>query len=331
MIHSEELKSACLKDVRETVRHLLPSGVEKSGEWIIGGTDGEKGKSMRVRVEGEKSGVWIDFSTGESGDIIKLWQSVRGVQFKEAAVQIAAHFNLVDPDAESKSTQNWERLQREMGTGTEHDITELQAQRKLPTPSGLIAARERGHLFFGPVMDGPENDYDNWRAHHSWIITDSFRRGAQSRRMDGQPYHDGQKSKTVHGTKGSWTIGIAGSAHPDVAFTEGSPDFLAAYTAVAMLGLLGRIQPVTILGSSQNIHHDALPLFANRTVWMFPHDDENYAGLKGAIRWEKSLKSVGAVTVPFDFTPYPGVKDLNDFLTAAHETSLVNDGQDWNA
>jgi hypothetical protein len=134
--------------------------------------------------------------------------------------------------------------------------------------------------------------------------------------MDGVAWANDKKAKTLIGTTGKWPIGISESTLPEIALVEGGPDFLAAYTAVAMLGVLDRIQPVTMLGSSQPIFPKAVPLFANKTVWMFPHSDENYAGLQGAIKWGMQLSETGATIIPFDFSPYPEVKDLNDFIAA---------------
>ncbi len=198
-----------------------------------------------------------------------------------------------------------------MGTGTEDDVETLMRLRRLPSANGLYHAIELGQLFFGPVFDKTTDAY-----HHSWIITDGARLGAQARRLDGQPYGDGQKSKTIHGTTGKWPIGLHGIDTPEIAFVEGGPDFLAAHTVICALGAY-HIRPVAMLGSKQSIHPDAVPLFKDKTIWIFPHNDDNLSGLQGAIQWETQLKKTGATFIPFDFRPYPGVKDLNDFVTAA--------------
>lgn len=300
------------KQATSVCQRLLPNGVEYRGEWIVGSVDGEAGSSMRVRLNGEKAGVFFDAATGDTGDMIQLWMMAGRLSFKEAINEIYAHLGLQNPDDDprKKPSRTWNDLQREMGTGTEHDIAALAQLRNLPTDAGIRLAIENGHLFFGPYAEDGE-------AHPSWIITDAARITAQVRRMDGKPWNEKiGKSKTVSGTSGKWPVGIKDCALTEIAFTEGSPDFIAAYTAVAMLGIESRIQPVTMLGASQPIHPEALPLFANKLIWMFPHNDGNYAGLKGAFRWEKELLKVRAQVIPFDFSAYPGVKDLNDFLSA---------------
>ena len=313
-MNPRELTDVLKERARAVIQtELLPGGQERAGEWLIGGVSGEKGKSMRIRLDGDKAGQWIDFASGEKGNLLKLWQDVRGLSYDETLKDVRRYLGVGEPDTETKApSKAWEQLQREMGTGTTQDLRDLADIRHLPTTDGLRAAIENGHLFFGPVCDGPENEF-----FHSWVITDSRRLSAQARKLSGLPYHDGQKSKTIHGTSGRWPIGIADAGTSlDISFTEGGPDFLAAYTAVAMLGLQDQIQPVTMLGSGQVIHPEALPLFKDRRIWMFPHNDENYAGLGGALNWEKQLQTVGAHVIPFDFSAYPGVKDLNDFISA---------------
>lgn len=311
-----ELAHALAAKAEETARHLLPNGRQDHGNWVTGSVQDDQGKSLHVQLTGPKAGVWLDFASGEKGDLIGLWQATTGLSLKDSCAA-AMQFLGIEPEPELRPepTKAWTQLQREMGQGTEGDIAILQALRRLPSDAGLQAAIESGHLFFGPVFDKPANAAGIY--HHSWIITDSERIGAQARRMDGQPYGDGQKSKTIHGTTGRWPIGIADlpTGH-QIALVEGGPDFLAAYTACAMLGLLDGIQPISMLGSQQHIHPEALPKFANKTVWIFPHKDENLAGLQGAIKWDRAIRGAGAAVIPFDFRPYSGVKDLNDFVSA---------------
>lgn len=311
-MRATELSPLLATRAEEVCRLLLPQGRVDHGNWVIGSVQGDAGKSLHVQLSGPNAGVWLDFATGEKGNLLTLWQSVENLSLKDACAA-AMRFLGIEPEPEDRPapTKAWLQLQREMGTGTEQDVETLMALRRLPSANGLYHAIECGHLFFGPVFDKhpePQGTY-----HHSWIITDGARLGAQARRMDGQPYGDGQKSKTIHGTTGKWPIGINGSTTPEIALVEGGPDFLAAHTAIALLGAF-HIQPVAMLGSSQAIHPEALPLFSDKTVWVFPHNDENLAGLQGAIRWRSQLAK--STVIPFDFSRYQGVKDLNDFVSA---------------
>jgi hypothetical protein len=81
-----------------------------------------------------------------------------------------------------------------------------------------------------------------------------------------------------------------------------------------------------MLGASNQIHPDALPLFTGRRVRIFPHADE--AGREAAKVWTRQLRSVGAHVDAFDLTPFHAVtgaklKDLND-LTTSNQTTPPN-------
>ena len=91
--------------------------------------------------------------------------------------------------------------------------------------------------------------------------------------------------------------------------------------AAIVLGLgvleLRECVPVAILGASQKIHTDALPLFAGKRVRIFGHDDE--AGSSAVARWAAQLASVGVDVDAFSFAGLvqvdgKPVKDLNDAL-----------------
>ena len=62
---------------------LLPQGKRNGHEWEVGSTQGEPGKSLKVNLAG-KAGLWADFASGESGDLIDLILLVRGCTKGEA-------------------------------------------------------------------------------------------------------------------------------------------------------------------------------------------------------------------------------------------------------
>jgi hypothetical protein len=56
---------------------LLPGGVREGHEWRCGSLLGERGRSLAVRLAGERVGVWCDFATGEAGDALDLVAQAR--------------------------------------------------------------------------------------------------------------------------------------------------------------------------------------------------------------------------------------------------------------
>lgn len=188
--------------------------------------------------------------------------------------------------------------------------------RSWPLFAGLQLLANRGLLFFGEVWDGGRD----WPA---WIITDSSRRNAQARRMDGKPWDGigGKKAKSLPGTDPSWPIGVPEiGARPVVVLCEGQPDFCAAFL-VAWAEEIGpdMIAPVCITGAGNRIHPDALPAFRGKHVRIAMHNDAE--GRSAAERWAAQLHEAGANTVDaFDFdglatTEGRPVEDLAAYAT----------------
>jgi hypothetical protein len=86
--------------------------------------------------------------------------------------------------------------------------------------SRRLIAVERGFLWAYTARN------ENARA---WILTDSARKNAVGRRLDGNVWQStGRKSKTLSGAWGNWPIGIMEAAdYPAIDLAEGTPDFLS--------------------------------------------------------------------------------------------------------
>lgn len=77
--------------------HLLPNGQREGGEWCAGSTAGEKGKSLKVCIRGDKAGVWSDFATGEGGDLLDLYAAVRGASLVDALKWAREYLGVREP------------------------------------------------------------------------------------------------------------------------------------------------------------------------------------------------------------------------------------------
>lgn len=88
MKHSAATVSEALSArIAELCRYLLPGGKEVGPEWEAGSVSGERGKSLKVHLRGDKAGIWADFASNQSGDALDLWAAVRGIPVAEALVQ----------------------------------------------------------------------------------------------------------------------------------------------------------------------------------------------------------------------------------------------------
>ena len=74
----DEIRTRLLDQLESVLFYLFPRGKRRGGQFYIGNLQGEPGDSLVVELEGPKRGVWIDFATGESGDVLALWASTRG-------------------------------------------------------------------------------------------------------------------------------------------------------------------------------------------------------------------------------------------------------------
>lgn len=318
-----EIGKLLAERAEETARFLLPGGKRHGKEWLAGSTFGEAGSSLKVVLEGSKAGMWRDFAGSETdkGDLIALWRISRGVNLSTACQEALDWMNVpdsvrnirrhIEPKAEQPKApdQRWIELQSTMRPGTYADLSALASLRRLST-AALQLATNHGQLWFGSVHDSGER-------HPAWILTDGSRRHAQARKMDGSPWHFGgshkpAKSKTIWGTDSHWPVGLHEATLPEIALVEGAPDMLAAWQLIYEAGLQNQRRPVAMFGANTSIGHAALPLFTNKAVFIYPHDDP--AGQLGGKKWFDQLAPVcRPVIAPI------GAKDLNEAVIAMQE------------
>jgi len=78
------MKEKILNSLDAILRHLFPNGEIHKDEFCIGNISGDKGKSLNIRIIGNRKGLWLDRATGEKGDVIDLWNRAKGfTSFKD--------------------------------------------------------------------------------------------------------------------------------------------------------------------------------------------------------------------------------------------------------
>lgn len=90
------VNSAAILSIESLLNSWFPNGVREGIEFCIGSSSGEAGKSMRIRLEGDKAGVWADFSDdGVAGaDLISLYAHIHGVKQGKACADLAAQLGI---------------------------------------------------------------------------------------------------------------------------------------------------------------------------------------------------------------------------------------------
>ena len=90
------VNSAAILSIESLLSSWFPNGVREGIEFCIGSSSGEAGKSMRIRLEGDKAGVWADFSDdGVAGaDLISLYAHIHSVKQGKACADLAAQLGI---------------------------------------------------------------------------------------------------------------------------------------------------------------------------------------------------------------------------------------------
>lgn len=269
----------------------------------------DKHGSFSVSKDGR---LFNDFATGEAGDAVEFLRLATGLSPEAAFTKFLEMAGgggaIVAPLPRRAATAPQSRQKPnfpELGRGTDADLQTLAALRHV-TFDSLWLARAVGLLRFA-----------TWRGQPAWIITDKDRVAAQARRMDGALWEGiGAKAQTLPGSYATWPLGIrTGSSHETLLLVEGGADLLAAVHFIQKASAETLLWPVAMLGASQRIHEDALPIFAQKRVRIFPHIDA--AGSGAAERWARQLEAVGAEVDCFSFADLrkadgSPVGDLND-------------------
>lgn len=153
---ANELAKKLASDVENVCRHLLPEGKRTGHEWRCGGTDGDRGKSLGVHLSGDKAGVWCDFATGESGDLIGLWMAVRGSDLLTTCTDVMSWLGIKETKVENPK-RSWTRPTKEgVSALLPQHAQWLREVRKL-SPEAVKAYKlvtGKGALMFPYLRDG---------------------------------------------------------------------------------------------------------------------------------------------------------------------------------
>ena len=90
---ARELKQRLIDSLDAVLTYLFPAGKHRGKQFIVGDLEGNPGKSLVVELAGSRAGMWMDFATGEGGDILDVWARVNGFntasQFPELVDSVA--------------------------------------------------------------------------------------------------------------------------------------------------------------------------------------------------------------------------------------------------
>ena len=96
MMSAGEIADILARSTESVVDHLTRSG-RKDGQYInLGDKYGTEGNSLRINIHGNLAGKWTDWATGDHGDLLDLWCSIRGCDLKTAISEAKSFAGIVD-------------------------------------------------------------------------------------------------------------------------------------------------------------------------------------------------------------------------------------------
>ncbi|HAT1998358.1 TPA: AAA family ATPase [Legionella pneumophila] len=93
----KEISKLLAQRAEEIARLLLPNGKKTGSEWCVGNINGDIGESLKIHLNGEKSGVWCDFASGDSGDLIDLWAKTKRINIAKAIKESSLYLGISQP------------------------------------------------------------------------------------------------------------------------------------------------------------------------------------------------------------------------------------------
>jgi hypothetical protein len=291
-----------------------PLRKDKSASWGIYEKDGKH--------------AWKDFGNGDGGDEITFLARYLGLQEKKQFPLLLRIYQKFVGEDSIHSASGPEKLPlskpdcRNFGRGTSIQLTKLALLRNFHSQA-LEAATARGLLVFG-----------DWHGVEVYGITDTSGNILELRCLDGKEFEaigslTARKSHAVKGSQKSWPVGIQeAKPYPCIALVEGIPDLIAAFQICVVEGVLEHVAPVAMLSAGPAIDETALPMFQNKHVRIFVHEDE--AGRKAATKWKTQLESHAREVNFVSFSDFKskGIKDLCDFKDL-HATNFATNPDEW--
>ena len=79
----EQLRQALHANLSPLLNELLPGGKFRSGRWVCDNVYGGEGRSFTMETSGPNIGMWFDHATGEGGDVFRLIELNKSMNFPD--------------------------------------------------------------------------------------------------------------------------------------------------------------------------------------------------------------------------------------------------------
>lgn len=109
MITAGEISERLSRQAEAVAQRLLPGGRRDGKEWVAGDTSGASGKSLKVCLGGERAGLWKDFASDQSGDLLDLWAASKSISIADALREARAYLGIEAPTFAGNSQREYRR------------------------------------------------------------------------------------------------------------------------------------------------------------------------------------------------------------------------------
>lgn len=130
---AKEIAQQLARDAEGICRLLLPNGKKDGKEWRVGDVSGSEGKSLGVRLTGNKAGQWKDFNEGHGGDLLDLWAITQGVSIGEALSQAKEHLGIREQRFTGGERSYTRPIKPKVSKPRDGEMDYLSGERKLDT------------------------------------------------------------------------------------------------------------------------------------------------------------------------------------------------------
>lgn len=272
--------------------------------------------SFSIHSDGK---AWTDHASGDGGDVVEFIRFAIGGDHKDVRQWLRQRIGTDKPTTRSTTAPQSAKAiswPGELVEGTQATWEAFAKHRGLTFPS-VHAMVHASILRFIKLPDGSK----------CYVITDSSRRAAEIRRMDGKPFGN-SKTFPLGGVDKSWMPGLEllrdAPKNTAALITEGATDLLSA------IDLYSRYrrnheernswQPIALLGAGcKRLHPEAEALIRGRHVRLVPDGDA--AGDIMADHWSGLLRKIGCEV---DVVNLPRNTDLTDHLLTLPPTDLFS-------
>jgi len=93
----QRIRDALARNALAVCQTYLPNGHRSGNYWIVGDINGNKGKSLYVRLHG-RAGKWSDSATAEYGDLLDIISAAKGFTYFAHTLEEARRFLAIPRD-----------------------------------------------------------------------------------------------------------------------------------------------------------------------------------------------------------------------------------------